>query len=253
MDRTILKAHFLESSLPSWACPTCRKSVLRIKPGTFHREETRLSREAHDHEAWDPEWIRYTYACLLECTNDSCKEVVASAGRGSVDYDITFDRNGEPNYEYADFFNPLFFHPHLNIFDIPSTCPASVQEELEKSFKQFFSSPDAALNSARAAVEHLVTELGVKRFQTQNGKRRPVNLHARINMLGAQHSHIKDLLIAIKWLGNAGSHSGAEISIDDVMDSYELIEHVLDELYGGKAKAMKALAKKVNKRKGPKK
>lgn len=253
MDRQLLKAHFTEKSPPDWICPSCRKSVLRIKPGSFQKEETKSSREAHDHEAWDPEWVRYTYSCLLVCSNDSCKEVVASAGRGSVDYDVTFDRNGEPDYEYADFFQPLFFHPFLNLFDIPANCPALVQEELEASFGLFFSSPSAALNAARSAVEALVTHLGVKRFQIQNSKRRPISLHSRINLLTAQHAHIKELLLAIKWLGNAGSHPGAATSTDDVLDAYELIEHVLIELFVGKSKAMKALAKKVNKRKGIKK
>jgi hypothetical protein len=248
MDRALFKAYFTEKSVPDWSCPTCRKSILRIKEGTFHTKETHASGEEHDNVAWSPEWIRYTYACLFECTNDSCKEVVASCGNGNVGYDFSFDGDGE----FVDFYQPQFFNPHLQIFDIPSNCPSAIKEELDRSFKQFFSSPDAALNSARAAIEQLVTELGVKRYQTQNGKRRPVNLHARINMLGTQHSQIKDMLIAIKWLGNAGSHPGAEISVDDVLDSYELIEHVLHELFGGKAKAMKALARKVNKRKGPK-
>jgi hypothetical protein len=252
MDRPQLKAHFTETSAPDWICPTCQKSVLRIKQGTFQKAETRSSREAHDHEAWDPDWIRYSYACLLECSNDSCKEIVASTGRGSVDYDVKFDRNGEPDYEYADFFRPLFFDPPLTLFEIPGECPASVGLELENSFAQFFASPSAALNFARSAIEALVTHLGVKRFQVQGGKRRPISLHARINLLPAQYVNVKELLLAIKWLGNAGSHPGAEISADDVLDAYELIEHVLLELFGGKSKAMKALAKKVNKRKGPK-
>ncbi len=61
------------------------------------------------------------------------------------------------------------------------------------------------------------------------------------------------MLFAIKWLGNAGSHSLDEVSFDDVMDAYELISHVLDELYLSRKKKLSALAKKVNKRKGPKK
>ena len=170
-----------------------------------------------------------------------------------MDYDVRFDRNGEPDYEYADFFKPLFFYPFLNLFDIPDDCPQTVAQELQASFGQFFSSPSAALNSARSSVEALITHLGVKRFQIQKGKRRPISLHSRIGLLGAQYAHVKELLLAIKWLGNAGSHPGADISSDDVLDAYELIEHVLVELFGGKSKAMKALAKKVIKRKGPKK
>jgi hypothetical protein len=35
------------------------------------------------------------------------------------------------------------------------------------------------------------------------------------------------------------------------MDSYEFIEHILQEIYAAKASKLKALAKKVNKKKGP--
>jgi hypothetical protein len=38
------------------------------------------------------------------------------------------------------------------------------------------------------------------------------------------------MIYAIKWLGNAGSHDGDAVSMDDVMDSYELLEHILEEL-----------------------
>jgi hypothetical protein len=252
MDRVFLKAHFTEASPPDWNCPTCRKGLLRIKQGTLHSAEIRSSREAHDHEAWEPEWVREKYSCLLECNNESCKDIVASSGRGSVDHDVTFGRDGEPEYEYTRFFKPLFFDPPLRLFDVPSTAPDEVQHELEQSFAQFFASPSAALNFARSAVEALVTHLGVKRFFVQKGKRRPLSLHARIELLPAQYGHVKDLLLAIKWLGNAGSHPGSEISADDVLDAYELIHHVLGEIFGGRSKAMKSLAKKVNRRRGPK-
>ena len=54
----------------------------------------------------------------------------------------------------------------------------------------------------------------------------------------------------IKWLGNAGSHSSAEITLDDVFDAYELMQHILIELYQPKNELGK-LAKAIRKRKGP--
>jgi len=59
------------------------------------------------------------------------------------------------------------------------------------------------------------------------------------------------MILAIKWLGNAGSHGHAEVTMDDVMDAYELTEHILEEIYEPKLKKLKAIAKKVNKKKGP--
>jgi len=36
------------------------------------------------------------------------------------------------------------------------------------------------------------------------------------------------------------------------MDAYEIMEHILSEIYENKSTKLKALAKKVNKAKGPK-
>lgn len=59
------------------------------------------------------------------------------------------------------------------------------------------------------------------------------------------------MILAIKWLGNAGSHSRSKISFDDVLDAYEFLEHILQEVYVQKTKKLKARAKEVNKKKGP--
>ncbi|HXC52488.1 MAG TPA: hypothetical protein VN634_16525 [Candidatus Limnocylindrales bacterium] len=52
-------------------------------------------------------------------------------------------------------------------------------------------------------------------------------------------------------MGNAGSHDGGEASVADVRVAYDLLEHILSEVYEGKGKSLKVLAKKVNKKKGP--
>ena len=226
---------------------------MRIKENVFHVEELRYSREAHTHEAWEPEWIEYVYNCILVCTNDKCREIVVSTGTGSVDWDIIEDENGQPDQVYSEFFLPKYFQPHLCLFSIPSDCPASVSDLLNESFRLFFCSPNAAANNVRAAIEELLTELKIKRFSTVNGKRRFINLHQRIGLLPAKYAPFKDMILAIKWLGNAGSHGHAEVTMDDVMDAYELTEHILEEIYEPKAKKLKAIAKKVNKRKGPRK
>ena len=54
------------------------------------------------------------------------------------------------------------------------------------------------------------------------------------------------------WLGNAGSHEGTELSNNDVLDAYEIMEHLLAEIYNNKGARLAALAKKVNRNKGPK-
>ena len=252
MDRRALKIPFTRDSTPDWSCPRCTKGLLRFVEGKFHTEERKDSRDAHSHEAWDPDWIEYVYSGLLQCSNHNCGEFVANSGTGAVDVDVVIGDDGEPEQTWGDFFRPKYFEPPLQLTDLPEECPDSVSKPLEESFRLFFSSPSAASNNVRIALEAILTELGVKRFNTKNGKRIFLNLHSRISLLPPKYSDLGELLLAIKWLGNAGSHADSAITIDDVMDAYELIDHVLQELYTQKAKKAKALAKLINKKKGPK-
>lgn len=253
MDRTGLKLPFTLTRQADWLCPRCQMGLLRIKKGSFVKEEAKDSRD-HTHEAWEPDWIRYVFSCMLVCTSDQCKEVVSCSGAGSVDFDLFEDENGEIKQEYEDTFRPKYFEPHLIFINIPEKCPKAIAEPLKESFRLFFASPSAASNNVRIALEELLTDLNVKRFNRVNGKLRFVNLHQRIDLLPTKYAQLKDMIFAVKWLGNAGSHShdGKQgISMDDVMDSYELMEHILAEIYAPKTRKLASLAKRVIKKKGP--
>ncbi|HTF94735.1 MAG TPA: DUF4145 domain-containing protein [Cellvibrio sp.] len=253
MDRKLYKVPFQENSVPDWQCPTCQKGFLLIVDKTFVSRELALSKRGKDHPEWDPDWIQYTYSCMLECSNEKCKEVVANIGSGRVDWDVELDEEGIPEQVYSDYFKPLYFYPHLMLIKIPANTPEEVKSSLEKSFNLFFASPASAANNVRIAVEELLTSLGVKRYLTIKGKRRFITLHERISLLPVKYNELKDLFLAVKWLGNAGSHSGETLSVDDVMDSYEIIEHILGEIFEEKSSKVKAIAKKIIKAKGPKK
>jgi hypothetical protein len=220
LDRKQLMLPFLLASPPDWTCPTCNKGVLLIKEDSFVKQETRQSKLEWTHEAWDPDWIRYVYSCVLQCNNAKCKEHVFSVGTGTVGYNLEEDSNGRIEQVTDDFFIPRFFEPHLCIIQIPENCPASISNPLKESFNLFFSSPNAAANNIRIAIEELLTELRVKRFIITKGRqRRPINLHQRIDLLPAKYAKHKDMMLAIKWLGNAGSHDHGKVTANDVTHS----------------------------------
>lgn len=250
MDRRTLKLPFSIERTPDWTCPSCEKGILRIVKDSFKKEERRHSRN-HSHDAWEPEQIEYVYSCLLVCNNDACNEVVSNVGTGGVQYDEFEDENGDWNQSNEERFQPSYFEPHLKLLIIPPACPQSIVAPLYDAFKLFFAAPSAASNSVRSAIEELLTELKVKRFVVTNGHRRVVSLHQRIAILPKRFGQLKEMLTAIKWLGNAGSHGGSSISHDDVLDSFDLTEHVLTEIFAPKKKRLAAIAKKVNKKKGP--
>lgn len=250
MDRTVFKIPFTKDRVPTWPCPSCGAGQLQLLPKSLVLQETPDSRD-HSLEEWEPDWIRYVYSCIFVCSNGVCREMISSAGTGRVDYDEYEDEKHGWVQATEDLFSPKFFDPPLRMIDVPQNCPSDVAGHLRESFALFFAAPGAALNCVRTAVEAVLTNLGIKRFSTVRGARRPISLHQRIGQLPPKHHHLAEMLTAIKWLGNAGSHSGSDVTADDVLVAFNLVEHVLAEIYDAKGKKLTAIAKRVNKKKGP--
>ncbi|MGP1347639.1 MAG: DUF4145 domain-containing protein [Phycisphaerales bacterium] len=235
---------------PSWPCPRCG-STLKIEDHTFNYETSADSLRDQANEAWGPDWITHIFSCLLRCQNDSCKEIVACAGSGGVEEDYGYDSNGEPAIQYTDYYRPKFFHPNLVMMDIPNETPQSVVDQLNSSFSLFFANPNAAANSARMAIEAILTSMRVRRFV--KGTRKPISLHSRIESLPEKYQTVKDLLEAVKWIGNYGSHAGQDVDSDTLLGAYDILEIAIEDLYGAKRRAVTKLAKEFNRSKGPKK
>ncbi|WP_439844848.1 DUF4145 domain-containing protein [Aeromonas veronii] len=251
IDRSLYKYNFTETHTPDWMCPTCKKGILRIVEKSFNKQETRESRQAHSHPAWEPGFTTYIYSCLLRCNNERCQDIVANTGVGSADIDGFFNEQGQPDQEWIDHFQPTFFEPPLEIIDIPANCPAEVAEPLQESFRLFFCSPASAGNNVRMAMESLLTQLGVPIQITIPKIRRPT-LYERIQLLSDEHSEFKTLFDAIRLFGNDGSHPDSKITRHDVMDAYDLIEHVLQVLYKPAPKLPTDIVEKMAKRFDPK-
>ena len=226
--------------------------MLRNTKESFNFDELVNSKAAHNEDWWDPEFIELTFSCLFRCSNALCKESVACTGVGSVQQDYGYDENGETEVTYNEYFRPMFFWPHLKFFRFPKATPENVASEISKSFELVFADPPSAANHIRIALEHLLTVLKVKRFTGRGGRLTYLSLHHRIDHLPARFGDLKDLFLAIKWLGNAGSHSNLSIEMDDVFDAFELMDELLKLLYANESTRIRNLAKKINKKKGPK-
>jgi hypothetical protein len=236
----------------SWICPRCNSGILHVNNDKFLSEDNATTRQFMHHVDFNMPWdIEYTFTAVLTCTNPKCKEVVICTGKGGVDVaDQTRLPDGNIDTEYGDIFKPVFFYPPLHIFQIPEATPENVKKAIISSFSLVFNNQPAAANQIRIALECLLTHLKVKRFETTRGKRRRLNLHKRIELLPTKYKKIKEVCIAIKWLGNAGSHCDDKITFDDVFDGYDMLSFILEELYDNKHTHVKKLANKINIKKG---
>lgn len=252
MDRKIYKKRFTTKSINKYQCPTCNNGVLQILDGTFFKKETKESLDSHEHPEFSYEFVEYIYSCIFECSNSTCKEVVSSSGKGYVEEYDYYNDQGEHKRDYYEYFKPQVFTPHLKVFECPDGTPENAIAEINASFSLLLIDPPSSANHIRIALEHLLTHLGIKEFEIKKSKNIFIPLQSRINLLPAEYDNIKDIFIAVKWLGNAGSHSSHKVTYDDVMDSYELTLELLDEIFSTKRMNAKSLAQQININKGPK-
>jgi Domain of unknown function (DUF4145) len=230
------------SKFPSWKCPTCQSGSLVVDQETLKVVETGPSRRCHTNDEWHPDWTEERFAGLLTCQNGECGEIVAIGGRTDCDWG--------PEGLYRSF-NPNFMHPAPPIFPVPDKCPDAVATQLRKAFSLFWSDTGSSANRLRAAAEALLTDRRVPSTAIKNGKRKRIWLHDRIERFKQKEAESADYLLAIKWIGNVGSHYNFdELELADLLDGFELIEHVVERIYVRRDKRLKKMANAINLRKG---
>ena len=191
----------------------------------------------------------YTYHATLICSDKNCKKLVITTGEGFVDLYVD-DSNGNIETKYEVYYQPKYFNPSLEIFPLPEQTPSTFAKAIKKSFELFFTDSDASLNQLRSAVETLLNELGVER-NDRNGK--PLRLHHRLDKLNGGYAKYKASLEAIKWLGNAGSHTSDNVCVaaKDVLDGYEILQPIISDLYDTPEHSLEELVSTINTNKGP--
>ncbi|APZ68660.1 DUF4145 domain-containing protein [Salmonella enterica] len=236
---------FRESRCPDWICPVCGGNTLAIKEGTFHAGQT-----AESSKIWvTPEFglpdMEFVFVCLLFCERTRCPAVVAVTGTGVLpDSDrarpAAEDITGNIIYRVAS------FTPALSAFAIPAGCPEEVALPLRQSFSLFISAPSSAATAIRIALEALMEALKLPEARS---------LHKRLEKLRdeAEYAEHMDALMALKWLGNAGSHELDRVSSQDIEDAYQIIESVLDKIYAGSKESLDALIARMTRVFAPKK
>lgn len=221
--------------MPAWRCPHCPDGALTSIKDSLKLSGTAASLEAHDHPDWGPEWDVDRFLMMMKCVK--CNDPVLCVGTTQAieEYDV------ELGWVFSDALVPTYFEPYVPVILIPSKCPDSVSAEVLKASSLIWCSPSSSGNKIRAAVERLMDAQGVQNKGA---------LHSRIQVFASTNQDVSDKLLAIKWIGNTGSHSD-DLELVDVLDAFELLEYCLEELYEGRSARLKALAASINTHKGP--
>lgn len=242
MNEVMWSGSYEEARFPPWPCPACGRHSLHLKGDSLAREETKDSHEAQGSQDWEPDWVTERFVCLLVCQNRHCGEACSVAG--DIGYVVQDDGNG-----WERRFEPHFIEPAPDIFIIPKKCPKLTTQELRAAFSLFWSDPSAALNRTRTSIEFLLDAGKIqRRARSKKGDLRSLSLHQRIEKSLPKDAQTRSKLLAVKWLGNLGSHD--RVTRGQVLEAFELVEYILEIIVEKRPQRLDRLAKDINKRKG---
>ncbi|MDJ9217530.1 DUF4145 domain-containing protein [Atlantibacter hermannii] len=234
-----ISEQFYSSLNVNWPCPTCHQKTLKILKNTFVTKDSAATRLNWGQDWFDPEMSETVFICIAECTRPTCKEVVACSGIGG---EMLVWEEGQGDH-LESWYKPISFSPTLHPFQIPEKCAEEVRQPLTASFAVYLSQPGSAANLIRITVENMLTKIGVPKL---NDKNNLVPLDKRIKNLDGEYASYKEILMAIKFLGNAGSHTCDEVEIGDIEDAFAVMEYVVNDFFSGRKESVGVITKRID-------
>lgn len=232
---------FFKDMQVEWPCPACGQKTLQIISDSFTLNDT-LETSRNSSEIWfEPEMHSSIFSCMARCSRSQCGEVVACVGNSGWEQQ-GWDEQSITD-QYHQWYKPVSFVPSLHPFGLPEQCPEEITKPVEASFSIFLMQPGAAANLIRISVERMLTAMGVAE-RTDRGKRIP--LHNRLEMLPELYASFSKPLMAIKFLGNAGSHTYDGVKTRDIEDAFEIMEYVVNDLFSGRKESIEVLTKRLS-------
>ena len=212
--------------MPRFSCPTCGRGLINILQDTLIKKHPawianlpELGDEFSDASKNDVRNCgkeEFITSLFLKCDNKGCGEIIASIGLLKDEMIVGYDKYGGW-CSYEERFYPASFYPAIHLLEIPLKTPESIKSKIVKSFPLFWLSPSACGNAIRISVERLLDECGVlSKKLNSKGNEIELPLHARIEEFGKKFEYLSNLLFAIKWIGNDGSHA-SDLKVEDVI------------------------------------
>lgn len=251
LKRDKWKEEFHAGGSLRWQCPACHVSPLRVVPDSLKTGETSASKAIHDDLAFQPEHIAGRFVCMMDCAH--CGNEVGVAGTYRVQDDRYIAHLEGEEGDINKYYSPRYFTESPHLVEIPESTPYIITDELIASFQLFWSDPLACTNRIRSSVEKLLNTEKIPQTtgrRPAKGRRQFLTLHNRIELYRKKRPEVAEKLMALKWIGNAGSHASGT-TVDDALDGYELMDWVLDTLYARRHRRASVLTREINRRKAP--
>lgn len=248
MNLDLLKEKLHSDRCPSWTCGKCMIGAVALRENSYATNATAIS-IVMDDLTGNREDALYLYSAIADCTLTRCGESYIISGTARWQYDT------DPHDPYSQQWKAHTIRsvfPALAFIDIPSQTPEPVRRHIKRACVLYWSDRLACLNALRVGVEAICDAKGIPATRPrQGGGSTNIPLHNRLEQLGQTDPEPADILMAAKWLGNAGSHlMDREPDVDDAIDAFRLVEHALDRVYDERGQEARSIADRVNQRRG---
>ena len=238
---------FTRENLIRLPCPYCFQAALTLDQESLKTGSTAATVLNSSLPQWDHLYWTGVFCCLLKCNNLGCGGAISVTGEAYM-------CEGELGKDSAPF-RPLQSHPSFIASQLPEGTPENIRRHFEISCGAMWVDRSGSLNHLRVALELLLDKLRIPRHSINKAKhkRNRISLHDRIQRIrAAKYQGIRASLMALKWIGNDGSH-GADPSLDDVFDGMDILEDVVSKCFTSHHKELASVVNEINRRKGTRK
>ena len=196
---------------------------------------------------WNVYWIDRYYTGIMNCDNKNCLETYIISGVVEVKNSTKLLEKGK----LIEYYKLKYIYPIFHLFEIPEDTPYDIEMAVEQVFSLYWIDESACANAIRKCVELIMDDKKIpKSTKDKKGIRRKKMLHQRIEDFRLKYSEIAEYLMAVKWIGNAGSHSG-EVYYEQIEDGLKLLEYSLKRLYDISHLDLAKKVRIINKRRKP--
>ncbi|MDP8269738.1 MAG: DUF4145 domain-containing protein [Candidatus Tenebribacter davisii] len=248
MEKELFNYKIKAIDIKRWDCPYCQKGRLLLNEKeviTIDLAHTLPKGLIGSHD----EYIYLRILGSLKCDYcDQSIEFISYLEKTTNVYQI-----GKNDYveEKNEFYYPSFFEPALHPIKLNKYLPEEIRKEIIKSFSLLWVDEKACANKIRSILELIMNQQRIRKgFRTRNGNWKKYNLHQRIVLFANKKKDISEYIMALKHIGNAGSH-GSKLNRDIILEAYEFLEYVLNNLYDKKYEILRKKMIQINKRKKP--
>ncbi|MGI8452201.1 MAG: DUF4145 domain-containing protein [Streptosporangiaceae bacterium] len=197
-----------------------------------------------DDPDWDPTYSTGYFHGVLECPRTPCGNNCIVAGSWKADYvdDVDVDPVGQV---LDDYLSVNYVFPALPLMEYPDGVPDRIRDPISAASMVILSDASAAANRIRSAIEALLDCQNVRKLQA--GKRTSrLKTHARIELYMAKNPRAAAHLMAMKWIGNVGSHERDPLPLSMVLDGMEHFAKAVELIYDRHEKALERRAVQIN-------